>query len=200
MEEVIELCKHFSVNTLRTENYFENLDIAGDEATRTETRLNILLMHLEDFASNHKEEFMELTFDEFVELLESNSLRIQSEYHAFELVLEWVRHDVTSRGGTLAALMSHLRLPLMMPVEQLERMEAVSEVSSNEECRKLLAEARAYQENDNNPALLQTNRTQVRSDKAKYIFSYFNGTECMDASADFRTARAIISLLHSGCE
>ena len=94
-----------------------------------------------------------------------NSLNIKSEYELFEWVVKWSQYDYEiNRKEKAVDLMQNVRFPLMF-AEELEKVRAVEVMTSNEECLKLLNEARTYQENQNEQPKLQSIRTQTRSGK-----------------------------------
>ena len=124
------------------------------------------------------EEIFEIKFEEFVDILESNSNTVTSEFDALKMVLHWVKHDLQNRGVHLEALVSRVRLPLMTDSEldEVERSEEqFKELISKAECRALLAEARDYQSQEYQQPFKQTSRTQVRGDKPSFICSLANG-------------------------
>ena len=61
----------------------------------------------------YKDEFLELTADEFAELLSYDELNIRSEEAAFEAIVQWIEHDALERAHHIIYLLGKLRLGLM---------------------------------------------------------------------------------------
>lgn len=55
-------------------------------------------------------------------MLAENSLRVNSEYRLFELVLRWIKNDREGRQPFVADLMSNVRLPLLSGEELVEKV------------------------------------------------------------------------------
>ena len=144
METVVDLSSKYLNECLTKNNYKPILDIAT-RLNLTEMRKKILLRYMEDFVINHEEDFLSLKFDEFLDLLESDSLRIQSEYTAFQLLWKWIKEDAATREVFLTNLMKHVRLHFTTPRERndmLEKSESIEECRAY--CRGLLFEATYY--------------------------------------------------------
>lgn len=88
-------------------------------------------------------EFLELPMDRVLDLLDSESLKVQEEV-LVEAALLWVHHQVSQRKAALAKLLEKLRLPLLDPVFFTNMLEADELVQDCHDCRKLLQEARLY--------------------------------------------------------
>lgn len=91
-----------------------------------------------------QEEFLELSLNRVLELLESDKLQVQEEL-LVEVALRWVNHRRNQRRAVLRTLLERLRLPLLDPVFFTDRLEADELVQECRECRPLLQEARQYQ-------------------------------------------------------
>ena len=55
-------------------------------------------------------------------MLQSNKLRVASEYRVFTLVLHWIEQDKEDRLQHLATLMKNVRLPLLAGEELVEKV------------------------------------------------------------------------------
>uniref|UniRef100_G1P1M2 Kelch like family member 35 n=2 Tax=Myotis lucifugus TaxID=59463 RepID=G1P1M2_MYOLU len=89
-------------------------------------------------------DFLELAPEDVVALLANPGAgRGRARKPVFEAAMRWVRHDAPARRGQLAALLEHVRLPLLAPDYFLEKVEADELLRACCECRPLLLEARA---------------------------------------------------------
>lgn len=71
------------------------------------------------------EQYFKLTSRQVASMLAENSLRVNSEYRLFELVLRWIKNDREGRQPYVADLMSNVRLPLLSGEELVERVMTV---------------------------------------------------------------------------
>ena len=193
MDPVVELSLKF-LNESWTEdnNYKPILDIAT-RLNLKELRRKILLRYMEDFAVNHGKDFLSLKFDEFLDLLKSDSLRVRPEYKAFQLLWKWINQDFTNRMVFLENLMNQIRLPLLTS-SQLDEVGKLKEIASSGVCQSLLIEARKYKTNVHKQPLLQTTRTIVRWDKPRIILSTDTGLMCLSKNAPHRLCNPPVTL------
>ena len=120
-------------------------------------------------------------------MLRDNSLCVQSEYTLFELVIKWIRHDVTTRQNDVATLIRYIRLPLLSLRELYLKASEEVLLTSNDECVKLLSEAKVYQSSVKEQPMLQTVRTQIRSDDYCILIcqdSYFEAVSLTSHKCD----------------
>ena len=71
------------------------------------------------------EQYFKLTSRQVASMLAENSLRVNSEYRLFELVLRWIKNDREGRQPYVADLMNNVRLPLLSGEELVERVMTV---------------------------------------------------------------------------
>lgn len=90
------------------------------------------------------DEFLELTVEELVDLLQSEELNVHSEEQVFESVMKWVRHDVDIRKRHLATVLEHVRLPLVERNYLVSKIGAEPLIRQIEACRDLVDEAKDY--------------------------------------------------------
>ncbi|XP_028846804.1 kelch-like protein 9 isoform X2 [Denticeps clupeoides] len=113
--------------------------------------------------------FLELSEATMVHTLSSNSLKGFSEMELYQAARAWLSHEPASRRPAAFALMRHIRFPLMTPTELLQ----ISQEDQNDgnksfmrtdtACVNLLLEASNYQMLPFLQPILQTERTQMRS-------------------------------------
>lgn len=89
-------------------------------------------------------EFLELNSEDLATLLESEDLNVQSEEQVFESVMTWVKHDVDQRKKYLAAVLKHVRLPLLDRAYLVSKVGLEPLIRQNEDCRDLVDEAKDY--------------------------------------------------------
>lgn len=90
------------------------------------------------------EEFLELSSQELVGLLQSEELNVQSEEQVFESVMKWVSYCVGERESKLPEVLEHVRLPLVEREYLVSRISAEPLIRQNEACRDLVDEAKDY--------------------------------------------------------
>lgn len=106
--------------------------------------------------------------------LASNSLKGFSELDLYHIAREWLEHDHPSRRSSVYALIRHIRFPLMsrgelFQISQEDREEGDSMMRSETACANLLLEACNYQMMPFMQPVLQTERTQIRSDATHIV-------------------------------
>lgn len=62
---------------------------------------------------NQDDSFLHLKHDRIADLLESDSLIVESEEQVYKFVLAWLRYDLSSRQKYVAKLMANVRLSVM---------------------------------------------------------------------------------------
>ncbi|XP_053136925.1 kelch-like protein 21 isoform X2 [Hemicordylus capensis] len=78
--------------------------------------------------------------------LRDDALRVPKEEAAFALALRWVRADAGPRGALLPQLLAHVRLPFVRRFALLAQVEGEALVARSAACRRLVAEARLFQD------------------------------------------------------
>ncbi|KAL1132354.1 hypothetical protein AAG570_010310 [Ranatra chinensis] len=113
LKEVVSGCTEFLKNELHITNaigiyrFAEDhncVDLAKKAANFIECHYSMIFL---------EEEFCELPKDPFCKFLDSEQLRVDSEYQVFQSVMRWINHDLSSRKRYVFELLSHLRLPLV---------------------------------------------------------------------------------------
>ena len=185
ISEAVELCCKFIAQAITADNCTDVLNLAELYSlipTRNIAR-NYILNNFEAFSKS--EQFEKLNSDQLSSLLAENSLKVMSEYKLFELVLKWINLDITDRQKFVSQLMSQIRLPLLSGEELVEKVSKVEIMLHDEQCIQLLTEAKDYHIVVNKQPLLQTPRTQVRSDKQSLVMCHAENLE----SYDFETEK-----------
>ncbi|XP_065168992.1 kelch-like protein 17 [Atheta coriaria] len=124
------------------------------------------------------EEFLLLPFAEVEELISNSQLNISSEEDVFQAVLNWVKHDLTSRSQYVSRLMVHVRLPLVNREFLMTRVDNERLVREDSQCRELLLEAMRYHLAPERRCALSTPRTMERKPKGAepYLFAVGGGS------------------------
>ncbi|KAF7644623.1 hypothetical protein LDENG_00218930 [Lucifuga dentata] len=113
--------------------------------------------------------FLQLSETSLANALASNSLQGFLEMELYHIVRTWLDHNSPKCPSSVYALMRHIRFPLMSPTEliqisQNEEGGGDSVMRSETACVNLLLEASNYQMMPFLQPVLQTERTQIRSD------------------------------------
>jgi len=161
--DAVRLCASFLNSSITLENSVDILNISelySLEICRVLSR-SFVLANFESLAEQHVDEFMKLTTSQLSSLLSDDALCVASEYRLFELVIGWVRYDLHAREQDISQLMFHVRLPLCTGEELVEKVSREPLITTNQECYRLLVEAKDYHIVVYKQPLLQTARTQV---------------------------------------
>ena len=177
---VVTLCDRYYKSVITMDNCVDILSISESFPTlmtQEEVR-EFIVQNFEELAQCNV--FYKLSCKQLASLLEDNSFCVQSEYMMFELVLKWIRHDVSNRQNDVATLMRNIRLPLLSVYELY--LKACNEVilTSNDECIKLLSEAKIYQSSVKEQPMLQSKRTKIRSEDHSIMVCQNSNFEAMN--------------------
>jgi len=161
--DAVRLCALFLNNSITLENCVDVLNISELYSLDTCSVLarSFVLANFEGLAEQHIDEFMKLSVLQLTSLLSDNALCVASEFRLFELVMRWVRYDLSSREQHIHQLMFHVRLPLCTGEELVDKVSREPLVTTNSDCYRLLVEAKDYHIVVYKQPLLQTPRTQV---------------------------------------
>ena len=102
------------------------------------------------FSSDHFEEviqcseYLSLPFDQLKDLISRDELRVSDEEHVYAAVLQWIYHDLDSRRGYFAEIMSLVRLPFMSSNFLVKNVEQEQLVKSEGQCQEFIEEAYLY--------------------------------------------------------
>lgn len=180
VSEAVELCARFLDHAITVDNCVDILNITElYSLSKSQTKVRSFILKNFEKLSEY-EEFFKLSCNQLSSLLAENSLGVSSEYVLFELVLKWIRFDEAQRERLIAPLMRNIRLPLLSGEELVEKVSRVRMMTANDECFKLLVEAKDYHIVINKQPLLQSSRTQVRSEKYKIVICHDENLECLD--------------------
>uniref|UniRef100_A0A0A9XCD8 Kelch-like protein diablo n=1 Tax=Lygus hesperus TaxID=30085 RepID=A0A0A9XCD8_LYGHE len=126
MKEVVHGCTSFLRNELHVSNAVGIYRFAEDHNCTELAKIATT------FIENHfpviigEEEFSELPKNPLIKFLDSELLKVDSEYQVFQAVMKWISCDLPSRKRYVFELLSHVRLPLVS-VPLLDR--AIVEIS-----------------------------------------------------------------------
>lgn len=118
--------------------------------------------------------YLQLSEATITSTLASNSLKGFSEVDLYHIAREWLHHDYPNRSSSVYALIRHIRFPLMsrselFQISQDNQEEGGSMMRSETACANLLLEACNYQMMPFMQPVLQTERTQIRSDATHIV-------------------------------
>lgn len=187
VSEAVELCARFLDHAVTVENCVDILNITElYSLTKSQAKVRTFILKNFELIADC-DEFFKLSCAQLASLLSENSLCVQSEYILFELVLKWIEFEEAERRLNIAALMRNIRLPLLSGEELVEKVSRVEMMTSNDECFKLLVEAKDYHIIVNKQPLLQSSRTHVRSEKHRLVICHDENLECLDFETGHHT-------------
>ncbi|XP_017291098.1 kelch-like protein 10 [Kryptolebias marmoratus] len=105
-----KLCPNNCINIWRLAQHYQYTDLMGKA-------LQYILHHFEEVAGVSAE-FLQLSVEQLADLLEKDELNVKQESSVFEAVLQWINFAPEERRGSMALLMSKVRL-LLMPTDYL---------------------------------------------------------------------------------
>ena len=168
--EAIVLCSRYLSYSTNFRNTVEMYMLAEqfNLVPLQEKALDLILYQFEGIATD-QDDFLKMNHTMFAKILQDNRLRISSELKLYELVLKWLNHDRADREQHLDLLMSNVRLPLIKPQQLVEKVMVEPIMKVNEKCLELILEANTYHMLPMKQPVLQSRRTQVRSDVPSLI-------------------------------
>ncbi|XP_061455673.1 GATOR2 complex protein WDR24 isoform X4 [Rhineura floridana] len=99
-------------------------------------------------------EFLELSVNEFKDIIEKDELNVKQEDAVFEAILKWIVHDPASRKQHMAVLLPKVRLALMHAEYFMNNVKMHDYVKDSEECKPIVIDAlkAMYDLNMNGPS------------------------------------------------
>lgn len=107
------------------------------------------------------EEFLNLTFDELIDLVRRDELNVPTEEKIFEACMKWVKWE-DDRQALLPQVLAKVRLPLLTPQFLADRVATEDLIRTSHQCRDLLDEAKDFHLMPERRALVQSFRTRPR--------------------------------------
>ncbi|XP_009988434.1 PREDICTED: kelch-like protein 10 [Tauraco erythrolophus] len=83
-------------------------------------------------------EFLDLSIDELVYIIEKDELNVRQEDIVFEAVMKWIAHDPQNRRQHVAVLLSKVRLALMDADYFMNKVKTHDYVKDNKDCKPLI--------------------------------------------------------------
>ena len=90
------------------------------------------------------EEFLLLPPNQLVDIISSDELNVRTEEQVFNAVMAWVRYNAAERRPHLAAVVQHVRLPLLSPKFLVGTVSTDILIKADDACRDLVDEAKNY--------------------------------------------------------
>lgn len=91
------------------------------------------------------EDFMELNFQEFLEIIDNDDLNVTSKEEIYQASIDWVKHGESERDDKLPEILSKLHLFLMSSDYLVNVISKENLIRKSIECRDILDEAKNYQ-------------------------------------------------------
>jgi hypothetical protein len=168
-EEAIQLCAEYFRQCITTENCKDILNLAELYSLEPVKDLAMKFM-LQSFESLAQcDQYYKLSHLELAQLVESNSLRVSSEYRLFEHVMKWINYDKESRKQYAPMLINRVRLALIPSQQLVEKVSSIDLMNENPECNSLLIAAKDYQLLSHQQPLMQCRTTSVRAAEATFL-------------------------------
>ncbi|XP_055379108.1 kelch-like protein 18 [Condylostylus longicornis] len=108
------------------------------------------------------DEFLNLGFDELIEIIRKDELNVPTEENIFEAAMRWVKFDEEKRAPMLPQVLSKVRLPLLSPQYLADRVATEDLIRTSHQCRDLLDEAKDFHLMPERRGLIQSFRTRAR--------------------------------------
>ncbi|XP_078481129.1 kelch-like protein 9 isoform X2 [Ciona intestinalis] len=166
IKPILNFCKTFLVGEISVYNCVDIIHIA-DKYTLAgveDKAYSFIAEHLNELVKT--EEIQKLTINNMSLLLDSYSLKNVSELELFEAARQWLLYK-TERYQHVRTLMEKIHFPLIPPRDLLRYVNFVEFMRV--ECNYLLLEASNYHMLPHSQPILQSVRTQVRSNDTRMV-------------------------------
>jgi len=143
IEEVKDYCREFIELNLDVDNCLDIKEMAQCHncVELIEAATKFIQYHFVDLVAD--DDFLKWRVDDLEEIVALPNLRVESEYHVYDAVMQWARADPLGRSADLHRVLRHVRLPLLES-ELLVSLSSDDLLASNEECKDIIHEARGY--------------------------------------------------------
>jgi len=162
LQEIQDTCCEFLKRQLDPSNCLGIRAFADTHACRD------LLRIADKFTQNNfqevmdSEEFLLLPPNQLVDIIASDELNVRTEEQVFNAVMSWVRYNAAERRPHLAAVVQHVRLPLLSPKFLVGTVSTDILIKADDSCRDLVDEAKNYLLLPQERPLMQGPRTRSR--------------------------------------
>jgi len=162
LQEIQDTCCEFLKRQLDPSNCLGIRAFADTHACRD------LLRIADKFTQNNfqevmeSEEFLLLPPNQLVDIISSDELNVRTEEQVFNAVMAWVRYNAAERRPHLAAVVQHVRLPLLSPKFLVGTVSTDILIKADDACRDLVDEAKNYLLLPQERPLMQGPRTRPR--------------------------------------
>ncbi|XP_009891544.1 PREDICTED: kelch-like protein 10, partial [Charadrius vociferus] len=136
---IVGLCSEFLKSQLCSENcigIWRFADYCYCPDLR-EAACVFILHHFEEM-SRLSTEFLDVSVNELMHILEKDELNVKREEAVFEAILKWIDHAPQDRRQHIAVLLSQVRLALMQADYFINNVKTHRYVKDNEECKVLV--------------------------------------------------------------
>ncbi|XP_014245570.1 actin-binding protein IPP [Cimex lectularius] len=113
LKEVVNGCTEFLRNELHISNAVGIYRFAEDHNCLNLAKSAAIFIENNFPSIVFEEEFCELPKNHLLRFLDSELLKVDSEYQVFQAVLSWISYDLPSRKRYVFELLTHVRLPLI---------------------------------------------------------------------------------------
>uniref|UniRef100_A0A3P8S6W3 Kelch like family member 10 n=1 Tax=Amphiprion percula TaxID=161767 RepID=A0A3P8S6W3_AMPPE len=91
------------------------------------------------------DEFLEVSVEEFVDILDRDDLSVREESTVYDAVIRWISHAAEERQRHIAALLPKVRLALMSEDYIANHLQSNELLKNNEDCQTLISTAKRLQ-------------------------------------------------------
>ena len=166
LKPVVNFCKTFLIKEITIWNCVSFIQLSEEFNLPVveEKTYSFIALHLNELVKT--EELQKLSFENISVLLDSNSLRNVTELELFEAARQWITFD-EDRYQHVRTLMEKIRFPQIPPRDLLRFVNFIDFMRI--ECNYLLLEASNYHMLPHSQPILQSVRTQVRSEDLRIV-------------------------------
>lgn len=166
IKPILNFCKMFLISEISVYNCVDIIHIAETFSLPSveEKAYDFIAEHLNELVKT--DELQKLTVENMSLLLDSYSLKNVSELELFDAARQWLLYD-SERYQHVRKLMEKIHFPLIPPRDLLRYVNFVEFMRM--ECNYLLLEASNYHMLPHSQPILQSVRTQVRSNDKRMV-------------------------------
>lgn len=144
MDHICDACCEFLTKKLNAGNVLNLREFASTHGLLKlqQSTGEYLQRHFTEMSN--KEEFLDLPFSYFKELISKDELCVPSEELVFQVVMSWVKRSADERKEELPELLTSVRMPLLSYRYLSSHVASEDLIQNSTPCRNLLEEAKDY--------------------------------------------------------
>lgn len=165
IKNAINLCSSFLIKNCLKSNCVNILKIADRFALKdVEIHINeFIFKNFVNIYEEANEQFLQMTHEQLVAQLKSDTFDVCSELDLFLMVCKWINYDRDSRLIHAYNIMQHIRFMIINPYDLVDHVETVDFMQQIPELQKYLTDAYRYHSVPLRQPLIYNEQTRLRT-------------------------------------